>query len=46
MRFWILRLSAKSDILVQSSLGFADALKAELLACVEEYLVLAAMEAG
>ena len=32
------RLSARSEILVQSSLGFAEALKAELLACVEAYL--------
>lgn len=43
MRFWIRRLSAKSEILVQSSLGFADALKAELLACVEAYLECPAM---
>ena len=46
MRFWIRRLSARSEILVQSSLGFAEALKAELLACVEAYLVLVAMLEG
>ncbi len=31
------RLSARSDILVQSSLGFALALKALLVLCAEEY---------
>ena len=35
MRFCILLLSARSDIFVQSSLGFAEALKALL---VPEYL--------
>jgi hypothetical protein len=46
MRFWIRLLSARSEILVQSSLGFADALKAELLAWVEAYLDCPAMAGG
>ena len=33
MRFWILLLSARSDILVQSSSGFAELLKALLVPC-------------
>lgn len=43
MRFCIRRRSARSDILVQSSFGLAEALKAELLACVEAYLEWLAM---
>ena len=36
--FCIRRRSARSEILVQSSLGLAEALKAELVAWVEAYL--------
>lgn len=35
MRFWILLLSARSDILVQSSSGFAELLKALLVPCCD-----------
>lgn len=36
MRFWIRRRSARSEIWVQSSLGFALALKALLVPLLEE----------
>jgi hypothetical protein len=37
MRFCILRRSARSEILVQSSSGFAELLKALLVPCVENW---------
>jgi hypothetical protein len=44
MRFWILLLSARSEILVQSSSGFAELLKALLVPWVEMCLDVVAVE--
>lgn len=44
MRFWILLLSAKSEILVQSSSGFAELLKALLVPWPVICLVAVAVE--
>jgi hypothetical protein len=44
MRFWIRRLSAKSEILVQSSFGLALALNALLVPWLDEYLDPAGVE--